>query len=93
MEKCADFITFIDNGRIIASAEKERFIETYRLVNGRVDQLNQVKDKIISYKTNSFGFTGLILANDLEPDSELTSALPSLEEIMIYFAKKESAYV
>jgi ABC-2 type transport system ATP-binding protein len=93
LEKCADFITFIDNGRIIASAEKERFIETYRLVNGRVDQLNQVKDKIISYKTNSFGFTGLILANDLEPDSELTSALPSLEEIMIYFAKKESAYV
>ena len=30
LEKCADFITFIENGRMIKSADKEAFIESYR---------------------------------------------------------------
>ncbi|HZG75080.1 MAG TPA: ABC transporter ATP-binding protein [Paenibacillus sp.] len=92
LEKCADFITFIDGGRIIASAEKDQFIESYRLVNGRENQLNLVKEKSISYKTNSFGFTALIHAKDFDPASDLASNLPSLEEIMIYFARKEDTY-
>ncbi|UKS27960.1 ABC transporter ATP-binding protein [Paenibacillus sp. HWE-109] len=93
LEKCADFITFIDNGHIIQSSEKEQFIESYRLLNGEESQLNQVKDRLISYKVNSFGFTGLILASDFDPTSGLKVTTPSLEEIMIYFAKKEELYV
>ncbi|MCR2808049.1 ABC transporter ATP-binding protein [Paenibacillus soyae] len=93
LEKCADYITYIDNGRIINSAEKEAFIDTYRLVNGNADQLNDMEGKLIAYKKNSFGFTGLIHARDLDPSWDVRSALPSLEDIMIYFSKKESAYV
>ncbi|MGO4106384.1 ABC transporter ATP-binding protein [Paenibacillus sp. YAF4_2] len=93
LEKCADYITFIANGQIIKSAEKDEFIESYRLVNGKESQLDQVKDQLISYKKNSFGFTGLIHSKDFNPSSEVNTALPSLEEIMIYFAKKEDMYV
>ncbi|MDF2651385.1 MAG: transporter family protein [Paenibacillus sp.] len=93
LERCADYITYIANGRMINSAEKEQFKESYRLLNGSESQLNQVKDRLISYKTNSFGFTGLIHAKDYDPTSDLKAAIPSLEEIMIYFAKKEDAYV
>jgi ABC-2 type transport system ATP-binding protein len=93
LEKCADYITFIANGQIIKSAEKEEFIESYRLLNGKESQLEQVKDQLISYKKNSFGFTGLIHSKDFDPSSEINAALPSLEEIMIYFAKKEDMYV
>jgi len=89
LERCADFITFIDNGQIIQSSEKEQFIESYRLLNGKESQLNQVKDQLISYKINSFGFTGLVHASDFDPISGLKATTPSLEEIMIYFAKKE----
>lgn len=92
LEKCADYITFIDNGRIIASSEKEQFIESYRLLNGSEKQLNAVKEKMISYKINSFGFTGLIRERDLDASSDLTSTLPTLEDIMIYFAKKEERH-
>ncbi len=93
LEKCADFITFIDNGQIINSSEKDDFIASYRLLNGNERQLNQVKEKLISYKINSFGFTGLIHSRDFDPSSDIKAATPSLEEIMIYFAKKEDMYV
>ncbi|WMT40939.1 ABC transporter ATP-binding protein [Paenibacillus sp. D2_2] len=93
LEKCADFITFIDNGQIIASSEKHDFMESYRLLSGSESQLSQVKERLISYKVNSFGFTGLIHTKDFDPSSNIKATTPSLEEIMIYFAKKEDTYV
>ncbi|MBW7452895.1 ABC transporter ATP-binding protein [Paenibacillus sepulcri] len=92
LEKCADFITFIESGQIINSSEKDEFMESYRLLNGEESQLNQVKEKLISYKTNSFGFTGLLHSRDFDPSSGIKATTPSLEEIMIYFAKKEDMY-
>ncbi|MGN7165031.1 ABC transporter ATP-binding protein [Paenibacillus cellulositrophicus] len=93
LEKCADYITYIHNGKIINSAVKEEFIESYLLLNGSVSQLDPVKEQLISYKTNSFGFTGLIHAKDFDPSLDVKAARPTLEEIMIYFAKKEDMYV
>lgn len=93
LEKCADYITFIDNGQIVHSSEKDEFIDSYRLLNGSESQLKEVKDRLISYKVNSFGFTGLIRAEDFEPSSDIRATKPNLEEIMIYFAKKEEEHV
>ena len=93
LEKCADYITYINDGQIVNSSEKEAFINTYRLLNGEKSQLEKVKDMLISYKINSFGFTGLIHSRDFDPTSGIDSALPNLEEIMIYFSKKEDMYV
>lgn len=93
LEKCADFITFIENGQIVHSAEKEQFMASYRLLNGSESQLSQVKGQLIAYKVNSFGFTGLIHTQDFDPSSDIRATTPSLEEIMIYFAKKEDVYV
>lgn len=93
LEKCADFITFIEDGQIIQSMEKEEFKESYRLLNGNESQLSQVKEKLISYKINSFGFTGLIHLKDFDPSSDMKASVPTLEEIMIFFAKREDIYV
>lgn len=93
LEKCADFITFIENGQIIHSAEKEELKESYLLLNGNENQLNQVKEKLISYKINSFGFTGLIHSSDFDSSSDIKATTPSLEEVMIYFVKKGDMYV
>lgn len=89
LEKCADYITYIHDGKIINSAEKEEFVDTYRLLNGTKEQLNLVKDQLISYKINSFGFTGLIHTKDFDPSLDVKAAMPNLEEIMIYCSKKE----
>lgn len=93
LEKCADYITYINNGQIVHSAEKEEFIDNYRLVNGKEAQLAEIKHKLISYKTNSFGFTGLIHTQDLDEAWDIVSAMPTLEDIMIYVARKESMHV
>ena len=93
LEKCADYITFIENGQIINSSEKNEFIESYFLLNGKESQLNLVKEKLISYKVNSFGFTGLIHSKDFVPSSDIKATVPNLEEIMVYFAKKEDMHV
>lgn len=88
LEKCADYITFISGGQIILSCEKEEFKESYFLLNGSASELDRVKDQMIAYKTNSFGFTGLIHASDFDPSCGIKSATPSLEDILIYYTKK-----
>ncbi|MGN7760617.1 ABC transporter ATP-binding protein [Paenibacillus sp. 22594] len=94
LERCADYITFIEHGQIVASSEKNEFKESYRLLSGSEAQLSEVKEHLISYKLNSFGFTGLIHTKDIDPLSNLRATTPSLDEIMIYFAKKkEDVYV
>lgn len=93
LEKCADYITYIHNGQIINSAEKEEFVDAYRLLNGKKEQLDLFKDRLIAYKINSFGFTGLIHAKDFDPSVDIKSAVPNLEEIMIYFSRKENMHV
>lgn len=93
LEKCADYITYINEGEIINSEEKDAFIGTYLLLNGSESQLETVKNKLISFKTNSFGFTGLMFAKDYDPSIGIKSAVPNLEEIMIYYSKKENKYV
>lgn len=93
LEKCADYITYINEGEISNSDEKDAFIGTYLLLNGSESQLETVKNKLISFKTNSFGFTGLMFAKDYDPSIGIKSAVPNLEEIMIYYSKKENKYV
>jgi ABC-2 type transport system ATP-binding protein len=92
LERCADFITYIENGRIIESREKDELLDAYRLVSGTNKQLGNVKPRLIASKTNAFGFTGLIKTTDLRPDDGLAAESPSLEDIMIYHAKKEATY-
>lgn len=92
LEKCADFITYIENGRIIESREKDELLDAYRLVSGTIKQLDRVKSRLIASKTNAFGFTGLIKTTALRPEDGLAAVSPSLEDIMIYHAKKEAAY-
>ncbi|MCM3746972.1 ABC transporter ATP-binding protein [Paenibacillus pasadenensis] len=93
LEKCADYITYIHDGQIINSAEKETFIDTYRLLQGKNEDLDKVKQALIAYKTTSFGFTGLIHTKDFDPALDIKASIPNLEEIMIYCSKKESVYV
>ena len=85
LDKCADYILFIKNGEIIANSTKDDIIASHMLVNGKKSQLDSIKDKLIGYKENSFGFTGLMKKQNIP--SELISSAPDLEDIMIYYNK------
>lgn len=84
LEKCADYVTFIKDGRIIESCSKDDLIDKYRLVNGTEKELIEVKERLIAFKTNSFGFNGLIKTIDLKESDSFKVGQPSLDDIMIY---------
>lgn len=89
LEKCADYITYIENGRLIESRTKDDLLQAYRLVKGTSHQLPALQTRLIASKSHAFGFSGLIKTADLESADQLEVEAPSLEDIMIYYAKKE----
>lgn len=89
LEKCADYITYINDGEIIESKSKDELLNAYRLVKGSLENLKQIKSRLIAYKISSFGFTGLIKSENLNIDSNLILDSPNIEDIMIYYAKRE----
>lgn len=89
LEKCADYITFIQNGSLVESCSKDDLIDTYKLVNGKKENLSVIKKHLISYKENSFGFNGLIKTEHVKESYPVQFGQPSLDDIMIYYAHKE----
>ncbi|MDK2952369.1 MAG: type transport system ATP-binding protein [Kosmotogales bacterium] len=88
LDKCADFITYINEGKIVASSEKDEFKNSYKIVKGSKKQLEELKNMLVSYKENSFGFTGLIKTNEIEPGLDVNISDANLEDIMVYYARK-----
>lgn len=89
LDKCATHITYIKSGEIIASTERKKFVDTYRLVKGDSSKLtDSLAQKLISYKKHADGFSGLIRTESL-PVSENVEVSPAdLESIMIYIEKE-----
>lgn len=89
LEKCADFITYIRNGEIVASTEKDDFLDTYKIVKGTEEQLTEeLRHKLIGYKLNAFGFAGLIKTMHLPDNQNLEVSSADIESIMIYYEKE-----
>jgi ABC-2 type transport system ATP-binding protein len=86
LEKCADYVTFIKDGQIVESCSKDDLIDQYRYVNGTKDELELIKDRLISYKVNTFGFNGLMKTIDIKKSDVVKIGQPTLDDIMIFFA-------
>jgi ABC-2 type transport system ATP-binding protein len=88
LEKCADFITYIKNGEILACSDKERFLGSYRLVKGTADQLSgEFSKSLIGCRKHHFGFEGLIKANSLPVPAGVDISPANLETIMIHMER------
>ena len=89
LEKCADYITYIRDGRIVKSADRESFLGDYRLVAGTAEQLTPaLSARLIGSKRHAFGFTGLIHAADAAACAALQLAPADLDSIMVYCDKE-----
>jgi ABC-2 type transport system ATP-binding protein len=89
LDKCADFITYIKGGEIVASQEKDEFLGSYKLVQGKGEQLSEpLQRKMIGYKKNKFGFSGLLKTEDLPSVDGIEIAPADIESIMIYCEKE-----
>lgn len=89
LEKCADYITYIKNGKVLASTDVETFKSGYSLISGEADKLEGIKKHLLGYKTSAFGFTGLIKSEDKEKADGCKTAPADLESIMIYIEQED----
>ena len=89
LEKCADYITYIKDGKIVVSTDADSFKDAYRLVSGEADQLERFRSTLIGYRAHAFGFTGLMYAEDAERAEGLKVAPADMESIMIYTEKED----
>lgn len=91
LEKCADFITYIKNGKILDSTDVESFREKYLLVQGKKSEFSdfedEIKSKIIGLRVQKSDFEGMINSCDKESFKNCEITKPSLEEIMIHIER------
>jgi ABC-2 type transport system ATP-binding protein len=93
LEKIADYITFIMDGRIVFTGPKDDLLTRYMMVRGgRRDITPAHKEFIIGLREYSTGFEGLAEAGNVRKlPSVLMTEPVSLEDIIIYM-NKERAY-
>lgn len=91
LDKCADYVLFIRNGEIILNEQKDALLERHALIKGGIDELNgELTSRLIAYKANSFGYTGLIERKNILPTDKFTSEKPTLDDVMIYYNKERN---
>jgi ABC-2 type transport system ATP-binding protein len=99
LEKIADYITFLLDGKILFSKEREELSDTFRIVKGPKHMKETVKQAHpIAYKETSLGFEAFMhreAAEALDKNTAFHIERPNLEEIMYYLVKskkREASY-
>lgn len=89
LDKCADYIIFIKNGRLASNDTKDNLIDSHILVKGNpADLTEELKARLISFKSNSYGFSGLMLKENLRADDCVQREMPNLEDLMVYYNRE-----
>lgn len=90
LERIADYVTVIDDGRIIASTSRDELVDSYRLVRGAASDLDaDLRPLIHGLREHGAGWEGLMATQDTVTLGRGTVAeAPSLEEIVVHLAKE-----
>lgn len=88
IEQVADYITYVENGKIIFSKTKDDVFEQYAIVKGGNDLLDdETRKSFVGIRTGEFGFEGL--TNDVDSSKNIFGDKAiydkaSLEDIMFF---------
>ncbi|MFS8540957.1 MAG: AAA family ATPase, partial [Tissierellales bacterium] len=92
LEKVADYITFINKGKIVFSQAKDDILENYAIVKGGIDILDEdIRKEFIGLRETRVGFEALTdnvnKIRNLFGDKVLMEKA-SLEDIMVYTVRR-----
>ena len=86
LEKVADYITFINDGKILFMETKDELKENYGICTLSNEEVASIDEEaIVGRRIHSFG-QELLVKKNLIPNSIIFQK-PSIEDIMIYFVK------
>ncbi|WP_020061610.1 ABC transporter ATP-binding protein [Bacillus sp. 123MFChir2] len=92
LESIADYITFINEGEIVFTGEKDELLENYIIVKGSNDLLDvEGKELFVGLRKNKYGFEGLAKDKRAVADwfgQEVVLEKPTLDDIIVYTAKE-----
>ena len=101
LDKCADYILFIDNGEIIVDREKDELLDSLYIVSGDLSLLTPENESLfVSVKTNAFGFKGLITRENYKKLMALNGGTigilsgentiaekPTIDDVIVYYTR------
>ncbi|NLY43544.1 MAG: ABC transporter ATP-binding protein [Clostridiaceae bacterium] len=93
LDKIADYVTMIQDGEIVFCLEKDALLDSYGIVRGQKEILDNDKRKyLIGIQENRFGFEALVKdrkqARKVFGESIIIEK-PTLEEVMLHFIRGE----
>ncbi len=92
LEHIADYITFINEGKIILSKTRDELLENYGIVKCSKEEFEKIDKKdFVKYKKNRYGYDILVEDKDSfkrKYDIQIVDK-PSIEDIMLIYIKGE----
>lgn len=98
IEKVADYVTYIINGKIIISEEKEKILSNWKKISFKKDLMNkEIKDSMFGIEENFFGITGITnnyskvrsLIHDSRENNGAKVDNATLDDILISLVKED----
>lgn len=90
LEKICDYVTFLHEGRVVFSEEKETLLEKYAVVKCSAAEMAALDPRaVVAKRENSFGVEALVLRSRA-PESFVQDPA-SIEDIMVYYTRFRKA--
>lgn len=87
LEKICDYITFLHQGKLIFSEEKDELLEKYAVINVDECKLSELDEKaLIALDKTKYSSKALVLKNMIPKDFEVEKT--SIEDIMLFYMKR-----
>lgn len=89
LDKVADTIALLHEGRLLFHEEKDVLREEYVLAKGGADQLARIdREAFIGLRENRFGFEALCRRETARKYPNLVTERPTIEEIMLFYTRR-----
>ena len=89
LEKIADYITYINLGKMIFTGSKEDFVEGYRIVSGDKKALTpELKNHMIGTRTFATGYEALIRTQDIPEDMQADALQATIDDIVVFVSRQ-----
>lgn len=91
LDRMADYLIYLEEGRQIFAGDIEQFRAAYRIVSGERYKINLLpKDSIVHMEGKAYGTKALVKHSRLNRyDKTLQIASPSIEEFMYFYSKRK----
>ncbi|GAA5415302.1 vitamin B12 import ATP-binding protein BtuD [Paraliobacillus ryukyuensis] len=93
LDKVADMLILINNGRILFEEDKDMLIDTHRLIKGDIKGLNdETRNLFLNIQETEFGFSGITnqLSKVQKNMHDILIERPTIEDIMLGYMEEEA---